>query len=89
LAQALDRVTSRPPLVANLGRTERYRPSVGQEHRGPSPVGLRPPDPPTVPPVYAPTAPPANRFPPLAPAGPTPIHWRRAAARDFSERQAA
>src|SRR5438552_5425058 len=72
LAQALDRVTSRPPLVANMGRTERYRSSVGRDHRGPSPVGLRPPDPPTVPAVYLTAAPPASRFPPPAPAGPTP-----------------
>src|SRR5262249_20438511 len=29
-----------PPLVANMGRTERYGSSVGRDHRGPSPVGL-------------------------------------------------
>ena len=89
MAQALDRATSLPPLVASMGRTERYRSSVGRDHRGPSPVGLRPADPPTVSAVYPPAAPPASRFPPPAPAGPTPTHWPRAAALDYSERQAA
>src|SRR5262249_60882803 len=45
--------------------------------------------PPTISAFSPPAAPPASRFPPPAPAGPSPTHWPRAAALDYRRRQPA